>query len=215
MLGLSPLQAGLWTLPSAIAVTAGSQLAPLFVRRARPASVMIGGALVCAAGFGLLTLVAAGGLPLVVAGSVVIALGAGPIATLANAGVVGAAPPERAGSAASISQTSVDLGGSLGMAVLGSVGVAIYRAGMANAVPAEVPPAAAEVARSTLGGAVAVARDLPPQAGAVLLDVARGAFAESYVAFALVSAALMLVAAATLARTEAGERPARSPVPAR
>ena len=112
-------------------------------------------------------------------------------------------------------KTSVDLGGSLGMAVLGSVGVAIYRAGMANAVPAEVPPAAAEVARSTLGGAVAVARDLPPQAGAVLLDVARGAFAESYVAFALVSAALMLVAAATLARIEAGERPARSPAPAR
>jgi DHA2 family multidrug resistance protein-like MFS transporter len=211
VLGLSPLQAGLWTLPSAIGVVASSQLAPRLVRRASPATVMIGGALVCAAGFGVLALVASGGLPVVVLGSTVITLGAGPIATLANAGIVGAAPPERAGSAASISQTSVDLSGSLGIAVLGSVGVAVYRLAMAGVVPSGLPSDAAQVARSTLGGAVAVAHDLPPDTAAVLLAAARSAFAEAYLAFAVISAVLMIVAAAVLAAVGARDRLARSP----
>jgi len=154
---------------------------------------------VCAAGFMLLTQVPQGGLAVLVAGSVVTTLGAGQIATLANAGIVGAAPPERAGAAASISQTSVDFGGALGMAVLGSVGVAVYRLAMANGVPIGVPSDAAQVARSTLGGAVAVARDLPTTTSASLLEASRGAFGDAYLAFAVVSAVLMVAAAAVLA----------------
>ena len=199
VLGLSPLRAGLWTLPAALGVIGSSQLAPWLVRRARPATVMIGGSLVCAAGFMLLTQVPQGGLAVLVAGSVVTTLGAGQIATLANAGIVGAAPPERAGAAASISQTSVDFGGALGMAVLGSVGVAVYRLAMANGVPIGVPSDAAQVARSTLGGAVAVARDLPTAMSASLLEASRGAFGDAYLAFAVVSAVLMVAAAAVLA----------------
>jgi DHA2 family multidrug resistance protein-like MFS transporter len=199
VLGLSPLRAGLWTLPSALGVIASSQVAPWLVRRARPMTVMIGGSLLCAVGFAVLALAPQGGLPVLVAGSVIITLGAGQIATLANAGIVGAAPPERAGSAASISQTSVDFGGALGMALLGSVGVAVYRLAMAQGVPTGVSPDAALVARSTLGGAVAVARDLPTNTGALLLEAARGAFGEAYIAFAIVSAMLMVAAAAVLA----------------
>jgi DHA2 family multidrug resistance protein-like MFS transporter len=160
---------------------------------------MIGGSLLCAFGFAVLALAPEGGLPVLVAGSVIITLGAGPIATLANAGIVGAAPPERAGSAAAISQTSVDFGGALGMAILGSVGVAVYRLAMVGAVPSGVSPDAAAVARSTLGGAVAIARDLPATMGATLLEAARGAFGDAYLAFAIVSAVLMVAAAAVLA----------------
>jgi MFS transporter, DHA2 family, multidrug resistance protein len=199
VLGLSPAQAGLWTLPGVVAVVLSSQLAPRLLRWGSPTALMAFGALVCAAGFVVLTQAPAGGLPVVVAGSVVAALGAGPIATLANAAIVGAAPPERAGAAAAISQSSVDLSGSLGMAVLGSVGVAVYRSAMVGVTPLGLPSDAVEAARSTLGGAVAVARDLPAGAGGVLVEAARGAFGDGYLAFAGIGAVLMLVAAAALA----------------
>jgi MFS transporter, DHA2 family, multidrug resistance protein len=198
VLGLSPAPAGLWTLPGVIAVLASSQLAPRLLRWGNPTALMVAGALVCAVGFVVLTQVPAGGLPVVVGGSVLIALGAGPIATLANAAIVGAAPPERAGAAAAISQSSVDLSGSLGMAVIGSVAVAVYRSAMAGVAPAGLSSDAAEVARSTLGGAVAVARDLPAAGGGALLEAARDAFGDGYLAFAVISAALMLVAAGVL-----------------
>ncbi len=60
--------------------------------------------------------------------------------------------------------------------MLGSVGVAIYRGAVGAQLPAAVPDAAAEVARDTLGGAVAVAAELPAELGAVVLEVAREAF---------------------------------------
>jgi hypothetical protein len=59
------------------------------------------------------------------------------------------------------------------MAVLGSVGVAVYRSAMAGVTPLGLPADAVEAARSTLGGAVAVARDLPAGAGGVLVSRAR------------------------------------------
>jgi len=58
VLGLTPLQAGLWTVPSALGFIAGSLLTPPLVRRVRPALVMAGGLVLAAAGFGLLTRVA-------------------------------------------------------------------------------------------------------------------------------------------------------------
>jgi DHA2 family multidrug resistance protein-like MFS transporter len=78
VLGLSPAQAGLWTLPGVIAVLASSQLAPRLLRWGNPNALMVTGSLVCAVGFAVLTQVPAGGLPVVVGGSVLISLGAGP-----------------------------------------------------------------------------------------------------------------------------------------
>jgi MFS transporter, DHA2 family, multidrug resistance protein len=209
VLGLSPApaRAGLWTLPGVIAVLASSQLARRLLRWGNPNALMVAGSLVCAVGFAVLTQVPAGGLPVVVGGSVLISLGAGPIATLANAAIVGAAPPARAGAAAAISQSSVDLSGSPGMAVIGSVAVAVHRSAMAGVAPAGLPSDAVESARGALGGAVAVSRGLPAEAGGVLLEAARGAFGDGYLAFAVISAALMLAAAGALTAVVRG--PAR------
>jgi DHA2 family multidrug resistance protein-like MFS transporter len=90
--------------------------------------------------------------------------------------IVGSAPPERAGAASGISETGSELGGALGIAILGSIGVAIYRAGVAEALPAGVPTQAAVAARDTLGGAVSVAARLPADMGAALLAASREAF---------------------------------------
>ena len=199
VLGLSPLQAGLLTLPAAISVIVGSMLSPTLVRRTSRSVVMIVGLLVCALGFGLLMLVGAGGQTVLVIGSVVTALGAGPISTVVPDVIVGSAPPERAGSAASLSSASAEFGGALGVAVLGSIGLAVYRLVMVASVPPGLPPEAASVARETLGGAFAVARDLPPAVGAPLLEAAHRAFGQAFVANALICAVLMLIATAIMA----------------
>jgi DHA2 family multidrug resistance protein-like MFS transporter len=80
----------------------------------------------------------------------VAAFGVGPLFALGTGMVVGSAPPERAGSAASLSETSNVFGSTLGLAILGSVGAAVYRSGMADTTLAGVPGAVAEAARLSL-----------------------------------------------------------------
>jgi DHA2 family multidrug resistance protein-like MFS transporter len=199
VLGMGPLEAGLWTVPFAGAFIAGSMLTPIIVRRFPPGYVMTGGLALAIVGFGMLTqLDGTSGLALLVAGFVVYSLGLAPVFTLATDLVVGAAPPEQAGAASAISETGSELGGALGIAILGSVGTAAYRRVMADSLPADVPPEAAALARSTLGGARAAADELQGELGAAVLDVARHSFAESLELAALISAVL-LVAMATVA----------------
>jgi DHA2 family multidrug resistance protein-like MFS transporter len=179
VVGLSPLEAGLWSLPSAFGFIIGSQLAPRVLHRVRPALVIGGGLLLSAIGLALLTQVGvSGGLPALVAGSVVISLGLAPVFGLTTELIVGSAPPERAGAASGISETGAELGGALGIAIMGSIGVAIYRADLADRLPADVPAGAAAIARDTLGSAVAVAAELPGQLGAAVLEGAREAFVQ-------------------------------------
>jgi Major Facilitator Superfamily len=107
VLGLSPFEAGLWTVPYACAFIVGALWTPLFVRRIRPAFVIAGGLALAGIGFAVLTQVdAESSLATVVTGAVVFALGLAPVYTLAADMMVGAAPAERAGAAAGISETS-------------------------------------------------------------------------------------------------------------
>ena len=201
VLGLSPLQAGLWMLPSSGGFIVGSMLTPVLAGRFRPGSVMAGGLGLAAVGFGLLTQLGsdhAAGLAVLVAGSAVFSLALAPVDTLATDLVVGSAPPERAGAASAIAETSAELGGALGIAILGVVGTAAYRGQMAHALPAGVVPQAAAAARDTLGGAVAAAGQLPDELGQALLDAARQAFIQGlHLAFAI--SAIAAVAVAVLA----------------
>ncbi|HZY05494.1 MAG TPA: MFS transporter [Anaeromyxobacteraceae bacterium] len=197
VLGLSPLRAGLWTLPSSLGFVVGSLLAPVLVRRLRPAFVMAGGLLVGAAEFGALSqLDGAPGLALLVAGSALLGLGIAPVVTLSTDLIVGAAPAERAGAASAISETGAELGGALGIAILGSVGIAVYRAAMGRAMPDGLPLEAAEAARNTLGGAAAVAEMLPGTLGGELLGAAGRAFAQGMEVTAVTSAVLAIALAA-------------------
>jgi DHA2 family multidrug resistance protein-like MFS transporter len=218
VLGLSPLQAGLWMLPQGVAFIVGSMLTPLLVRRLRPGLVIAGGFLLAAVGFGLLTqLGSTAGLPVLVAGSVVFSLALAPVVTLATDLAVGVAPPERAGAASAISETSAEFGGALGIAVLGVIGTAAYRSQVAEAVPAQVPPQAAAAARDTLGGAVAAAGQLPDQLGQALLDAARQAFTQglqlAFASSAAVAMSTAILAAALLRHVRPSSEPEEQPDP--
>lgn len=102
---------------------------------------MIGAGLAFATlGFGLLTQVDAdSGLALIVIGSTVFSLGLAPRSPWRQTLIVSTAPPERGGAAAAISETSSELGGALGIAILGSIAAAVYRGQVEDAVPDAVP----------------------------------------------------------------------------
>jgi DHA2 family multidrug resistance protein-like MFS transporter len=224
VLGLSPLEAGLWSLPSAVGFIVGSNLAPRLLRRVRPAYVIGGGLGLAAVGLGVLTQV--GGSPdadlaILVGASLLVSLGLAPVFGATTDLIVSSAPPERAGAASGISETGAELGGALGIAILGSIGVAIYRDQLAASLPAGIPSEAAAVARDTLGGAVGVAAQLPGGAGAALLAAAREAFTRGMQLTVALSAAVavgvavmatvLLRAVPAGAEAEPAQRPAPEP----
>jgi DHA2 family multidrug resistance protein-like MFS transporter len=201
VLGLSPLEAGLWSLPSAVGFIVGSNLAPRILRRVRPAPVIGTGLAMAAVGLAVLTQV--GGshnadLAILAGASLLVSLGLAPVFTATTDLIVSSAPPERAGAASGISETGSELGGALGIAILGSIGVAVYRGELADALPADLPGQAAAAARDTLGGAVGVAAQLPAELGAAVVAAAREAFIQGLQLTAALSAAVA-VAIAVLA----------------
>ncbi len=127
VLGLSPLQAGVWMLPFFVGWISGSMLVPLMARRIRTAFALSTGLALAAIGFGVLTRVdGSSALAVLVTGSLLVSLGLAPVFTLTTDVIVGAAPPERAGAASAISETGSELGGALGIALLGSLATAVY-----------------------------------------------------------------------------------------
>jgi DHA2 family multidrug resistance protein-like MFS transporter len=196
VLGMSPLVAALWSLPSAAGFIVGSVTAPRIIHRYRPSVVMGAGMGIAAVGTALLLgLNGPASLPILVAASIIISLGFSPVITLATELIVGSAPPEQAGAATGLSETSGELGGALGIAVLGSLGTVVYRSEIAARMPPGVPPEAADAARDTLGGAVAVASELPPDVAAALLAAARVAFVDGIHIVAAITAVVALAAA--------------------
>lgn len=178
VIGLSPLQAGLWSVPGAITFIIGSNTAPKLVAKIRPAFVVAGGLVVAAIGMSLVTQAGVDSLAYVVIGNALMSLGFGFTFTLTVDLVVGAAPPERAGAASALAETGAELGGALGLAVLGSLGIAIYRSQIAAAIPSSLSPEVAEAVSETLGRAVEEISKLPAEVGANLLRSAQQAFVQ-------------------------------------
>jgi MFS transporter, DHA2 family, multidrug resistance protein len=109
--------------------------------------------------------------------------------------MVGTVKPEQAGRASGIAETSSELGGALGIAILGSIVTASYRGAMTGVVVDGVAPQGISAAQDTLGGALAVAMALPDPLGSDLLDTARQAFVHAFQMTALICALTALAAA--------------------
>lgn len=188
--GMSPLQAGLWMAPPALAMFVAAIAAPLIARRIRPGYLVGATLALSSVGYLLLAKVdGPGSLDLVVSGFALVYLGLGAIAALGTDLVVGAAPPAKAGSASAMSETVQELGIAVGVAVLGSLATAVYR----DRVPATVELAEQVGAayRDSLSGASSVAERLPVG----LLDEARTAYTAGLnVAAAVTGVAILALA---------------------
>lgn len=197
VLGLSAFEAGLWSLPSSLMMVVGSVVIPSIAQR-YPASTLIGaGFIFTALGLAICTQAPTSGSPIVVViGLVVMSLGFAPVGTLTTEMVVGSAPPEKAGSASAISETSFEFGGALGVAVLGSLLTASCRTRMGDVTMTSLSAEAQDAARQTLGGAVSASASLAPVEGERLLEAARTVFTDAFVLTSGVCAGIALITAA-------------------
>lgn len=188
---LSPLEAGLCLVPLNLAMAAATMLTPQLAKRLRPAAVMALGFGIGAVG--LVVTATAGSVLVLVAGFAVAGVGVALPAATATGLVIGSAPPEKAGAAAGVSETSGEFGIALGVAVLGSIGAAVYRGQLS--VPAGVPADAAALAREGVTSAMALADRFP-----ALVDATQAAFASGLHVVAMVGA-VVFAAAALVSRT--------------
>ncbi|SDE05629.1 MFS transporter [Streptomyces prasinopilosus] len=192
--GLSPMKAGLYLLPAAFALIVTSVVSPIAASKVRPGYVVAVGLVVSALGHVVLALTdSTSGIAQAVTGFALVYAGGGPLIALGTDIVVGSAPPEQAGSAAALSETSTELGMALGVALLGSVGTAVYRSGVD--VPDQVPDGGAD----TLAGALEAARDLPADVAAAFVDSGRAAFTDGMNAIGVIGALLALGSAVLVA----------------
>ncbi|MER5180011.1 MFS transporter [Streptomyces sp. NPDC002896] len=208
VLGKSALEAALWALlPSVLIGFAAPVAAQLVQRGVHRAHVVSAGFATAACGYGLLAFAGTDSMWLVLAGAGVLACGIVTVMSQLTDLALGAAPVEKAGAASSLLETGQEFGGALGMALLGSIGAAVYRHG----IPDDAPAAAHE----TLGGALAVAGQLPGRAGDALVSAAREAFTNGMQAAAVAAVVLLLGAAglAVVALRRVGVRDAGASAP--
>ncbi|MGC0206398.1 MFS transporter [Streptomyces levis] len=194
VLGKSALEASLWALLPSVPIGLAAPVAAQVVRKGvSRVAVVTTGFLISAAGYALLALAGPESMAVVLTACGVLAFGIVMVTTQVMDLAMGAAPVERAATASSLMETGAEFGGALGMAVLGSIGTAVYRHEMPGTAPAP--------AHETLGGALAVAGRLPGRAGDALAATAREAFTSGMNAAALAGAAVLLGAAVFAALT--------------
>jgi DHA2 family multidrug resistance protein-like MFS transporter len=192
VLELRPFTAAVWQLPTVAATGIGIAGATTLVRWLRPAVLAGSALLVAAIGFLLVAQVEVDTAPAaMIAAYSVVTLGTGMLVPLAIDLIVGAVPPHRAGAAAGLGEAGSELGGALGIAVLGSIAAAVYRS---QFVPGQLTPVATE----TVGGAIAAADALPDALADALIASAQRAFTAGFTTAATIMAALLAITAAVV-----------------
>ncbi len=199
VLGKGALEAALWSLAPSVCVGFAGPAAAAAVQRGANRALVIGaGFLSGAIGYGILALAGTDALWTVLIGAAVLASGIVTVMSLVTDLAIGTVPPQRAGSAAALLETGQEFGGAMGMAVLGSVGTAVYRSDVEDSLGHGLPTGTLHQARETLGAAVAVAGRVKGRAGEQVLDAAREAFTHG-MQIASAAGAVVLLAGAVLA----------------
>jgi MFS transporter, DHA2 family, multidrug resistance protein len=185
VVGLSPLEAGLWGLPPvAVMMVVSGGVLPKLATCVRPAQLVAGGMVVASFGLLLLTqLEPSSPVTQLVAALTLMIAGLAPTTTMGVNLIVGAAPPEQAGTVSGLGQAGNELGGALGIALLGSLGAAIYRGDMEGV--------AGGAASDTLGGAVRLPSGVAETATHAF---AHGMHVAAVIAIVLLAATSALVA---------------------
>ena len=200
VLGYSPLQAGLRVMPVAVGVIAGGPLSARLAARIGARPLVTGGLVVIAGALLLLSTASPHSPYLLIGGSLsLMGIGMGMGMAPATESIMSSLPPANAGVGSAMNDATRQVGGAVGVAVLGSVLASVYRPRM-DGIVAHLPKPVAHIAHDQVGGAVAVAQHLGGPAGAHLADVAHSAFASGMDAAALVAAAAVVLGAVIAAK---------------
>ncbi|MCC2597239.1 MFS transporter [Pusillimonas sp. MFBS29] len=196
VLDMSPLEAGIFILPLPLASFISGPLAGRWLPRIGSRKMLTGSLFVSGLGMaGCMLFYDAPMLPQLVI-LFVLGLGLGAAMTAASSTIMDKAPPDRAGMAASIEEVSYELGGAIGVTLMGSILSAVYDAVLE--LPADLP--AGHLVRDSLDEALRTAETMSPEAAGNLLNLARGAFDQGYAAVMGSCAALLLLVAVTVWR---------------
>jgi EmrB/QacA subfamily drug resistance transporter len=210
-LGYTALQAGVRVVPAAAAIAVIAPLSALAVRLAGTRLTLAAGLLAVAGGLWLLsgatvTSTYLGTLP----GMIMLGIGAGLAIPSATASVMGSLPQEHTGVGSATNGAFLQVGGALGVAVIGSLLATRYQDTMtASLAPYRLPPAVMHAVLGSVGGALGVAAHIAGPAGAALAHLARTAF-MSGMDLGLRSAAAVSVAGALVALAIVPGRPAEA-----
>jgi EmrB/QacA subfamily drug resistance transporter len=212
VLGYSPLGAGAAVAPMALLLVALSPRVPLLLERFGPARVGPAGLLSMGVGFAILSRGGVdSGYGLVLAGLVPLGIGAALATTPATAAIVSSLPAAKQGVASAVNDLAREVGGALGIAVLGSALTDRYQAGMEGAIPG-APPELAERAHEALPAAMALAERLGP-GGTEVAARAQAAFVDGLSLALLIGAASVVLAALFVAWRAPADLPRRAQAP--
>jgi EmrB/QacA subfamily drug resistance transporter len=179
VLGWSTVKAGLGAMPFAITVGVTSPLAAELAKRIGTKIPVVAGLLLMAAGLAQMgTATTASGYGHFVIATVLMAAGMGLAMAPATESIMGALPPEQAGVGSAVNDTTREIGGVLGVAIVGSIANAGYVSNLGDAA-AHLPAPAAEAANSSLAGALTVAHHAPAAIGHPLALAAQDAFVRA------------------------------------
>jgi EmrB/QacA subfamily drug resistance transporter len=194
VLGYPPFVAGIALAPLAVAVMSLSPRVPTLLERFGPARVAPVGLLLMAGGFAILSSADRGSTYwLLLAGLVPLGVGMALATTPATTAIVSSLPRAKQGVASAVNDLAREVGGALGIAVLGSALTGRYQTGVAAAT-AGLPADLAGHAQDALPAALAIAGRLGPH-GAALASSAQTAFVDG-LGLAMVIAAASVAAAA-------------------
>lgn len=199
--GYTPLEAGVRTLPVATSIALASVLSPMLVQRVGTTRVVAGGLGLMALGFGWVATASAVTPYLEIVGQM-IALGVGLGLTTAPAteSIMGSLSADKAGVGSAVNDTTRELGGTLGVAVLGSVFNSFYLAALGDsALVAALPDEARHATEESVGAAGLVAAELGPIASDYLSEVS-DAFLTGFSVASMVAAGTAAVAAIAVLR---------------
>lgn len=213
VLGYSPLETGMRLLPLAGTVFVGAGVTSWLAPKIGIKATAIMGMLLGAAGVFSLVPIDSGStyrdfLPMLTILGLAVGLSLSPCVDA----IMRSFPEKELGVGGGVNDTCVELGGTLGVAILGSLLATSYKDNLTDAVGGQLPPAALDAAKESIGTVPAVAHQVAqnplggPQAAKALLDAANSAFSDAVSHTSVISGAILVLGAAVIAVVLPGRR---------
>jgi DHA2 family multidrug resistance protein-like MFS transporter len=199
VLSMSPLQAGLAILPIPLASFIAGPLTGMALPRMGNERVMSQSLLLAGVGMAGFVIVMDGHLVAQIITLSLQGFGLGAAMTAASAAIMMSAPKHRAGMAASIEEVSYELGGAIGVALMGSLLSMVYTATLVLPDTLDIPLRALD----SLDEALIIAETLPAEVSTLLISLAQAAFDQAFIVVMVSAAVLLVTTSAIIARSAA------------
>jgi EmrB/QacA subfamily drug resistance transporter len=204
VLGYSTIKAGAVLLPQAATIMVAAPLSSIWVQRFGNKRVVATGLFIVSLSFALFTTLGTNTTTIVVILiSMLLGLGMGNVMAPATDSIMGSLPRAKAGVGSAVNDTTRQVGGAFGVAVLGSILSSQYTSHFIDRVPAGVPADVVNHAKDSVGSALGVAQALPAELQHLapgIVDAARSSFVDGFHVAALIAAVLMLGASLMVLR---------------